>query len=372
MKKAIIQFAKKLKIARELATYDLLSLIGSCQGFRLVTFLARVAVHKNQASLCDRLNLWLNQNQDPFVLAAVDELTARPDLTGSDYLFIRRQETFSSSGLFCFQTAAADVQRQFWLHLAREAAIIWPALQDHRQIFSKRLDSLTDMRFYGSDLESLAEETSYFEEACPLTVEWSRTTHDQLWVKAPDEAVIARRLSVAAQRHLLNLTIGLLIERRVFVSSFRGVLCDREDRVNFLAFDYLYPFDSILLSFLQSHLAGQRQPQTHLQFKLTRLIRLLQCYCPDFMVEREILAAISGLSFSSGDEPDSQAELLAQYIRRGIADQTSPLSKANPAALAELLDKNRFKRDPIFKKSSVLYYLPLLVLVWILLKYFSN
>lgn len=61
------------------------------------------------------------------------------------------------------------------------------------------------------------------------------------------------------------------------------------------------------------------------------------------------------------------------YSKQGLVlSPRSELTEPNPESLAYLLDKNRFKKDPQFKKSSIFYYLPLLVVIYILLKLLLN
>ena len=372
MKKAIVQFIKKYNLARELAGAGLLPLISGLRGFRLCSRIAARAVQKSAHFDSQALTGWLSRQNSPFLLALSDELTARPDFTGSDYLYIPPQPDFTTAGLVCFKTAGKLEDRSFWRQIFEElAASNFPGLSAHRPIFNKRLDSLSDLRFYGSDVETLIGETAGCEEACPYQVDWARTSADELWLLFPETAISSRRLSPAAQASLLKLVFYLLLERQLFVSSFRGVLCDETERVNLLDFDYIYPFDNQLLGFLKAFLRQTAGPQTHLQHKLVRLLRLLERFCPDYNVLGEFAVALDQFEFPSSADSPSQTDMLALYARIGRPAHTSPKPlPSDPAALTYLLDKNRFKKDPAFRKSSPWYYVPLLIAVYLLLKYF--
>ena len=372
MKKAIVQFIKKYNLARELARAGLLPLISGLRGFRLCSRIAARAVHKSPLSEARALTDWLSRQNSPYLQALVDELTARPDLTGRDYLYIPPQPGFTIAGPVCFKTAGTLKDRSFWRQIFEElAARDFPGLSAQRPVFNKRLDSLSDLRFYGSDVETLIDETAGCEEACPYQVDWARTSAGELWLHFPETAISSRRLSPAVQASLLKLVLYLLLERQLFVSSFRGVLCDETGRVNLLDFDYIYPFDSQLLGFLKAFLRQTAGPQTHLQHKLVRLLRLLERYCPDYNVLGEFAAALDQFEFPSPADSPGQTDMLALYARIGHPAHAGPKpAPSNPAALAYLLDKNRFKKDPAFRKSSPWYYIPLLIAVYLLLKYF--
>lgn len=372
MKKAIVQFIKKYNLTRELSAAGLLPLVAGLRGFRFCRWFVRGAVHNLPPLQPSVLTDWLSRQPNPFLQALADELTARPDLTGSDYLFIRPQPDFTAAGSVCFKTAGTLPDRYFWWHLFEELVQNeFSPLESHRSVFNKRLDSLSDMRFYGSDVETLIDESAGCDEACPYQVDWARTSADGLWLRFPETAIISRRLPPAAQASLLRLVLYLLLERQLFVSSFRSVLCDESDRVNLLDFDYIYPFDRQLLDFLKACLCHKAEPQTHLQHKLIRLLRLLKLYCPDFDVRGEFAAALDGFNFPSAADSQNPTDMLALYARLGHPAHTDTLpTLSDPAALAYLLDKNRFKKDPAFRKSSAWYYVPLLIAVYLLLKYF--
>lgn len=372
MKKAIVQFIKKYNLARDLAAGGLLPLVSGLAGFRLYRWLFYRAVYKSAAPDSQAVTAWLNRRTNPFLLALVDELTSRPDILGSDYVFIRSQPNFSAAGLVCYKSAGNFSDRRFYHRIFEELADHdFPQLASHRSVFNKRLDSLTDLRFYGSDVETLIDETAGCEDACPYQVDWARTGAGELWLDFPETAMLNRRLTPPAQAALLRLVLYLLLERQLFVSSFRGVICDESNRVNLVDFDYIYPFDRQLLDFLKAYLNGSATPQTHLQYKLARLLRLMKIYCPDYDVLGEMNAALSGFDFPSAADSSSQTDMLALYARVGRpAHSASKPAPSNPATLAYLLDKTRFKKDPAFKKSSAWYYVPLLIAIYLLLKYF--
>lgn len=83
-----------------------------------------------------------------------------------------------------------------------------------------------------------------------------------------------------------------------------------------------------------------------MQYKLVRLLRLLERYCPDYNVLGEFAVALDQFEFPSPADSPSQTDMLALYARIGHPAHAGPKpAPSNPAALAYLLDKNRFKRS---------------------------
>lgn len=358
---------------RDLTACGCAPLLKGLQTFPWPLRLLASPAQKNPLPLKAAVATWLNRQTDSALWAIADEFISRPDLTGSEDLFLQNHPDYSSSGLLCFKRALPEAEGVFALGLFRELSHKdFPALASHFPLFKKRLDSLLDMRFYGSSLETLLSETCRYEQAAEITVDWARTSSAELWLEIPSATILSHRLNPEAQTNLFHLVIQLLLERQVFISSFRGVLVDSLNRVNLPDFDDLYPFDSALLHFLQNYLLGKSIPSAPLQYKLLHLIKLLQVYCPDINIQSELNDALDGLLFTDSAQDSSSVEMLALYARHRMnLKPLENITPPNPASLAYLLDKTRFKKDPIFRKSSILYYGPLLILIYILLKYFS-
>lgn len=372
MKIDILQFIKKLNLAISLAEHDSLFVVSGLKSFALPARLAALFRIPSDVTPAERVSSFLNAEDNPLLYAAFDEITARSDVVGSEILFDENREERIFNGDVVFKTSEKLADDDFFIRLFGEIADVdLPQLKPQLQTFLKRLDLLRDMRFYGAELETFFEYTDGLPGCCSVSVDWAQTDKPRLCLYFPEPVVYTRQLSLAAQENLLNLFASLFFERSVFVSYFDAVAVDENDKVNVMDFDYIYPVDSVLRRFLSEYLGEECEPRGLMEHKLARVIKLLRLYCPAQDVNAVLLGRLEQYPRSQPQNAPVRSGLMDIYSKQGLVlSPRSELTEPNPESLAYLLDKNRFKKDPQFKKSSIFYYLPLLVVIYILLKFF--
>ncbi len=367
----ILQFIKKTILSIKLARGDVLFLLEGLKPFRFVLPQARLWKKKSRQPLCIRIRSFLDAEQSVFLDIAAEEVGIRSDVAdgclftrdcGEDRL-LSVSEPFRSAAVW----QKKDVfYRKLWDEIARnDSRFIL-----NGTVYKKRMDNLNDMRFYASELEILNQKTSGSPYSCPFEVDWIRTGKRELYLNFGAGCRFTSVLSKKEQESLAAVWGYMFFAGAVFISFWRGVLADAAGRVAFPDFDCVCEADWTLKNFAAEYIRGHALPQRENEFRLERALKLLRHYCPDinpFDFWKNYLNTLLPKEIGIG----GQKSLLANLSRNGVV--TPPAKKLHfPAAadLAYLLDSRRHKNDPRFRKSGVLYWGPLLLVIYLLFKYF--
>lgn len=367
----ILQFIKKTILAIKLARYNLLELLSSLETFKKPALVARFFVVKSTMPLKQRLDCFLEDENNPYLYALIKEISARSDIVGSKFFYTEPLSPYALEGSVLFKTAAGARDEKFWLSLFRELVIRdFPELKEQYNFFSRRLDILNDMRFYASELELLSESSAELERNCLFEVDWIRSDKEKLYLCFDEDCRFTDKLDVKAQESLSRLFAYLLFEKKLFVSFWSGVSVNAAGCAGFLDFDFIYPADENLQNFAGRYIKEGAVPGTPAEYKLVRGIRLLDSFCPDIKVFK------FWESYRNAGAPVRRVStdttgLLRHLQKSGVVvDAQTPVSHTSYDDISYLLDTGRHKKDARFRKSSILYWGPLVIAAYLLLKYF--
>lgn len=363
MRIGILQFIKRLSFAYRLARFDSLFVLENFACFGKEVFIARRFIRKRPLPAAERLYRFLASEDNRFLYALAEEVSARSDLIGGFLYNPPPEKEELYDGEVIFKTADKLENAGFYYEMFLAAAEENKALQPAADSLKKRLDSLFDMRFYGAELETLAAQT---ETDVLYDVNWIRTSKNKLCLTFHTPCRQTRKLDRQQQQKLAVLFGSLLFEHSIYVSFWSGILVDSANNVSFAGIDGIFEADSALKNFARR----PHRPQTENEFRLNRALALLSTYCPQVNLI-ECWTQFEHPSVLAADLSAAQRLLAADLQKhRVITPQTPELLFANAEDIAYLLDASRHRRDPQFRKSTVWYWGPLLIVVYLLFKYF--
>lgn len=368
MKKAIIQFIKKIKLVRRFAAADSLYLLRGLKTFAAVWPLAVLFSRRCPGTIEGRLSV-LIKNEPDSALKALMETAAVP--AGYFDFRLPYSSQLSAGNQLLFDNAALKEQT-FYCRLAQELIRRdCPQAAPFYQLFRLQLNNLSDLRLYAAGLEELHRCLCPLPEFCTYAVDWQKTSADELWLNVAAPVILTADLPLPAQKNLLHVFSSLFYRCGIFAASFSYVAVDDSHRVALLDYDNLHPADSSLRHYLTAYLNSGRPPQTSSEYLLCRAVGLLRRFCPDCDIAAELLAEAEADPLFLFPPQSGFEERQEVYRRRNlILSPAANIPDSDVRRLLPLLDKNRFKKDPAFRKSSVWYYLPLLLAAYLLLRYF--
>lgn len=367
----ILQFIKKTILAIKLARFNVLCIVSGLKSFKSQLLIARWFVKKNDRTFSENFLSFLQSENNLFLNAAVDEITARSDITGKDCFYFYYAEPRILRRETLFKTTENARKKSFWLKLFAEIVRRdYPQLKEQYNFFLRRLDILQDMRFYASEVEELEKAGMGFAAPNAFEIDWIRTSKDKLYMLFEQECSLTDKLHRKSQEDLVNLFGYLFFEKNWFISSWQGAVVLPDGRVALPDFDFLYPVTDEFKSFAKSWFKEQTAPKNDFEFKLVRAFRLLQSYCPEVDIASSWQNFLQAPASTYKAAP-AQTQLLHDLQRHGVVVKTDTdivFDKAED--LSYLLDSRRHKNDPRFRKSTVWYWGPLLIAVYFLYYYF--
>ena len=361
-----LQFIKKQQLAVKLAKEDLLFLTEEMKTFKLVRPLASLFVHKKSVSKIRRIKRFLRDEDNPLLYVFAGEMSSLTD-SPFEYLPFRKRRL---CGDVLLKTTKNIKDNRFYTSLFSEIiktdfpvwAKKWPDLSDN-------LDICKDMRLYGSELEYLSDLSAEYENCCRMDIDWIKTSRENLYVHFGRECLLTKKLPLEAQNNLSRLFAVLLLEKSVFVSLWNGILLSSDNEVGFLDFDGVYPADNRLKDYALAFIKNGRKPQTAEEWKLHRALLLLERYCPDIDCF-SLWKGIRKVNVPDKEQKDN-SEMLQKMRENGFDFGTSPQAQmTNPQDIAYLLKKKNIRKEKAYRKSGFLYWAPLLLAMFLLLKYF--
>ena len=366
-----LQFLKKQQLAIRLARADSLFVIKGLKSFRYERPLARLFHCRLPLPPLARFQKFLQAEHNPLLNAIYEEFACRTDfLPFAAYLL--PEDSQKLQGEICFRHTSDFRDKEFYFSLLKEIVEIdYPELAEQFELFKKRVDAVEDMRFYGSELEMLAADVNGFEKGSSFEVNWSKTSASELWLSFAKEYKFSARLPRKVQENLSKLVAYLIFEKSIFMSVFHGVAYTKQGKICLPDIDYLYPATPQLQHFAIDCITHRKEPTTLAGYKLQRLLFLLQDYCPDIKVFESWKEYLIQDYHKFPSAVAKEQDLLNLFSACGLDLCTrQPLVMTNPQEISWLLDSKRHKNDPQFKKSSILYWGPLFLLICLLLYYF--
>lgn len=370
----ILQFIKKAEFAAKLAKYDLLFLLKKQKIFKGCVLPAAMFERKSNLPPLDRIRLFLSQENNAVLDLAATEISTSPAILKEYLLTLKvNHQTFSKGDKKFLSALNLTEQDSFYLDLLKEYLKGKGQSKKQKKYYKKQLDSLMDMRLYASELEFLNQNISGSKKNCPFEIDWIRTEKKDLYLIFKKECFYTSELNISAQKNLAEVFGYMLFENSVFVSFWKGLLTDSEGKVSFLDFDNIYEADSDLKKFAANYIQNGILPKKDLEYKMQRALNLLSFYCKDinpFDSWQKYIKNASDIMLLP-TKTEGQEKLLKDLSQNGVVIQKKEsieLPKAKD--LSYLLDSSRHKKDPRFRKSQAIYWGPLLILIYILLKYF--
>lgn len=357
-----LQFLKKQQFVNKFARADLLFLLRPLQTFKSQMFLARLAAHPSGLRPSERIRreLSLEQNRLPAIFAPALALNAGicPP--------VQTPPALPAAGSIRIRSALDEKERRFSTDLVREL-IAEDFVDFELPDWLQTLDLNYDMRLFGSELERLQTSSLGRKEALPLTVDWIRTSREELWLELPAAVSLQSELPLSAQRQMAKLYFYLLFAKGIYPADWRWVAADSQNRIAWVDFSAVFSADPPLQDFARRWLHGGTQAQTAAQKKIERSLRLLKIWCPDLNLA-EFAVLKHSLPETTDAEPALSLELLS---RNGFPSANAAVpDSVDPEQLVYLLDSDRHRRNPLFRKSSFFYWGPLLIAILVLYYFF--
>lgn len=334
--------------------------------FDSVRPVASMFVRKSTASKIKRIKSFLRSENNPLLYVFAGELSLLMD-SSLGYLSFRKRKL---CGDVLVKTTKNIKDETFYTHLFFE--IIkkdFPFLAEEFSDFSDNLDICKDMRLYGSELEFLSDLSAEYENCCRMDIDWIKTSKESLYVHFGRECYLTKRLPPEAQKNLSKLFAVLFLEKSVFVSWWKGILLSMNNEVGFLDFNGICSADNQLKDYAVAFIKNKKEPQTAKEWKLRQALQLLEKYCSDI----DCFSQWKGIvPVRLRDEEKKDHSAMIKKLRENGFDFGSfpQTTMMNPQDIAYLLRKKNLKKEKSYRKSGFLYWGPLLLAMFLLLKYF--
>ncbi len=367
----ILQFFNKLNLAAKLAKQDCLFVLEKLKSFSAVNKLARWYIVKNELPPIQRIQELIKQEKSPLLPHLFNELAGARVVLHDEFYYLQTQDERLLEEGRSFKKAVSEKDDSFFSFVWNEITSEYPSLASAKSNFFTVVGLQKDMRFYGAELERLGEYTALCPEACPVAVDWSLTDKPELYLDILSPLTFTQILSQEAEENLAKLYAFLFFEKSVFVANYSGVAVDENNKVNFVDFDYLYSVDSSLRLYLKEYIQNKAVPQNLAEEKLRRSVETLRLYCPHLDIDMFLLDNISknplNISASSSSEGLSM-ELLSKHGM--VLQPQTHVPAPDMDSLSKLLQPPKLKNEKMFAKSSIFYWLPLLLIFMILILFF--
>ena len=367
MKNAFLQFLNRQRLAISLSRSDLLREFDETGIFRHYKAAASLFRRRSADTIVDRIRDFLRRENDEVLTVLADEIWSRCNTENPP--LCPAPDTFLPSGSCCLCRSMSEKKRDFYRRWLKELPA--PAA-DIAAVCARRWNLRRDMRLYAADWQEISELVKTTESGFCWEVDWPRTSADCLWVVNAEQVRVTTLLNPEEQRHLAQLWGNLFFEKNCFIASWSGVAVDSLRRVMWTDFDALYPADSDLQNFAAAFLKNGVLPKRASEIKLAAALHRLRFFVPDINLfdiwktwlesgygRRQITQMTAVPSFQSALRRSGMDFLIRE-----------PAKSKQPEEIRYLLDSSRHRKDPRFRKSSIFYWLPLVIAIYILLRYF--
>lgn len=368
MIKKILQFIKKQKLCNRLAAKDCLFLVENLKTFKHHINVAKLFFKPNKLSNQDKIKDFLFSENSAILSAFAQDFSARTDVFGDKLFVFRDIQEQTIKGDFLIRSITEPKDTEFYLDIFLELVKNdYPALWTQYLFFKKRLDMLLDMRIYGSELESLCDRVSNIEHGCDFSINWHKTSKDNLYIDFIDECRLSNNLSPLEQENFAQFFAYGLFEKSIFISEWNYLAINHFNQVFFLDFDYIYSANESLKKYAQKYITNHVEPSTLEELKLHRAFMLLEKYCHQIDIYKDFKPYLEQ-TFKSPNIPDRTSFLLKflaeQDMAIGLSDTESSL---NPAEFAYLVKPQNKLEQKKHRRKSLFYLFGLLILILVLL-----
>lgn len=366
----ILQFIKKTILSIKLARYDILFLFSKKRSFKPVFWIARWFTVPDSSPVIERIRRFVKAENNLYLSVAVEEVSAREDIVGTDFLWTGESREEELNGSVLYKNSPAEKDKTFWLSLFREIIIKdFPQLKEQYNGLEQRLDIQNDMRLYASGLEELKVNAAALDFHPDYDIDWIRSDKNNLYLLFTQLYRLTSHLSLAEQKNLSRLFAGMLFDRGYFIAFWREVAVNPLSEVFWTDFDFIYPADEDLRRFARRYAQGKTRPNSLMEHRLIGALKLLQHYCPDIDVFEEWNV------FPDKKIPfkiSTSGEGLLDHLKKSgvVVDARPKIKHTTYDDVSGLLDSNRHKPKSFSGKSSILYWGPLIIAACLLLWYF--
>ena len=368
----ILQFIKKQKFANELARFDCLFLLKDVSIFNAHKIVARFYLSANDLAPRQKVLNFLQSQNNPLLVRIACEISSMNKFYNDEVFYLEKDVDSLCDGDVLYKDNRLIKDNHFLITLLKEFLIkdCKYCKGDYLAV-KKNMELNLDARLMGAELEQLHDLSLGFDKCANFDIDWIKTNQKELFINFPKQSRITQNLNIKAQENLVMLYGYLLFEKHIYISYFDGVLIDAKNHVSFIDFDLVSEASAPLKLFAFDYINKKLAPSSIEQERIARSLNLLCKFCPKIDVAKmfdkykgyhQHPAEISS-SFKENFFPMFQNNPILSSAN--IVDLTS-----NPEDVAYLLDHTRHKKDPRYASSSIKYWLPLLIVLYFLLKFF--
>ena len=364
MIKQILQFIKKTQFTIKLARAGLFPLIKSLKTFRFSKIFAVFFCRTSNESLQKSLDSFCQKHkQDKVFCAFAGTIFSAAPLFGLPLYFINDLKKQDFDREITLKNTTDFTAYGFYLNLLKELTRKdFPQAKDAVNWFKKQIDIIYDFRLWGADLEELKKTLPQSYD-----INWRQTTQEALRLTFLQKYHTLAKLSRQAQENMVAYFAQLFFEQHLFISDWKNILCSKKNDIALLEISpiqILLPED---LLFIKNYLQKKQKPTTFKQSQMIYSLEKLWQSCPDVDLNK-IWAENLKQNFVKSKAIDSS--FLSSLKKHGVVyAKENHISFPKADSLCYLLDSSRHKKDPRFKKSSILYALLLLLACWLCLNF---
>ena len=364
MIKQILQFIKKTQFAVKLARAGLFPLIKSLKTFRFSKIFAIFFCRTSKESLQKSLDSFCQKHkQDKVFCAFAGTIFSAAPLFGLPLYFIKDLKKQNFDTEITLKNTTDFASYGFYLNLLKELIKKdFPQAKGAEICFKKHIDIIYDFRLWGADLEEL-------KKALPQSydINWPQTTQESLRLTFLQKYRTLAKLSGKAQKNTVAYFARLFFEQHLFISDWKSILCSEKNDIALLEISPIQILLSEDLLFIKNYLQKKQKPATFKQSQMIYSLEKLRQSCPDVDLNKAWDETLKQ-NFVKSKAVDSS--FLSSLKKHGVIyTKENHISFPKADSLRYLLDSSRHKKDPRFKKSSLLYALLLLLACWLCLNF---
>lgn len=373
MKNNFLPMIKKAQLTVKLAQNDTLFLLKKIQSWRLYYLIGKMFADSQEEDI-ENVYTFLEAENNPLLWQIFNQALACPEVFGEQRILLPKEEKVYLDKEPILRQAVAEEDVTFFKKIISDVVLEnYPQLQEELSDYIYISEKYMDMRLYAAEIENLYEKIANNDKVLPLEIDWGSTRENTLCVNCPPNTVFGAKLNPMAQENLLNLMAWMFFEQSIFIASFSGICSDSFGKINFVDFDRVYTVDEALREFLFEYLEQRKEPQTFAERKLVLMIKYLETYCPELNITYQLLEISKTYPHQL---PEQKEQSTSSKMEKALTEQgLSLLSNKSPQTESNVLQKHQmfeeFKNGNSFRKSSWRYYIPLLLVIYALLKFFG-
>lgn len=357
-----LQFLKQQQLAIKLARADSPAILRFLPG-ALSQLLGRLFTKHCFGTPAEKLQDFMSAADDPILTIFITEVGYRLNLNSPS--------VFRDSP-YLLESEVSEVDAEFYSHLFRSIIRKNSSMRPAYQSFRRRLDLLQDKRFAAAELEELSAKSRNFNHSLSFEVDWPLTDKKNLCLNFAPDTKFTDSLSSLSQQNLVALFGFLFFETDTLLSGWQQIAHNSDDKVNFFNPDSLLVSDSTLKNFAVKFITSSQTPSSWIEYKFVTAFNLLKSSCPKVDVKQVWESYIQAAPFRNSAAPSSLSANYLNSLKKTdyAAGLNSQSPSINPQELSYLLYPKREKARRHHSNSSMRIWLPLLIAIYLLYKYF--